>query len=97
MTFRTLSSDIHSGCPYAPGATGNVCTEDLVHMLQAVGYDTGVDLDRLLNVAGDLNTIVGHDVPGQVVKAGPFQRLYALPASAISVQSSLESVQPSRQ
>ncbi|MGV7563495.1 hydroxymethylglutaryl-CoA lyase, partial [Mycobacterium kansasii] len=34
------------GCPYAPGASGNVCTEDLVHMLQLMGYDTGVNLDR---------------------------------------------------
>ena len=39
------------GCPYAPGATGNVCTEDLVHMLEAMGYRTGVDLGALLACA----------------------------------------------
>jgi len=58
------------GCPYAPGATGNICTEDLVHMLESSGLHTGVDLDLLLSVAGDLPRIVGHDVPGQVLKAG---------------------------
>ncbi len=39
------------GCPYAPGASGNICTEDLVHMFQRMGLDTGVDLDRLLEAA----------------------------------------------
>ena len=36
------------GCPYAPGATGNICSEDAIHMLHAMGYDTGIDLPRLL-------------------------------------------------
>lgn len=67
------------GCPFAPGASGNVCTEDLVHMFQAMGYDTGVDLDALLLLAGRLPQIVGHDVPGQVVKAGPLTRRYPAP------------------
>jgi hydroxymethylglutaryl-CoA lyase len=58
------------GCPYAPGATGNVCTEDTVHMLEAMGHSTGVDLTRLLGIARALPQIVHHDVPGQVVKAG---------------------------
>jgi hydroxymethylglutaryl-CoA lyase len=58
------------GCPFAPGATGNVCTEDVVHMLQCMGYDTGVDLDRLLAASRRLGEIVGHELPGQVVKAG---------------------------
>ena len=58
------------GCPFAPGATGNICTEDLVHMLESSGIPTGVDLDALLAVARDLPAIVGHDVPGQVLKAG---------------------------
>jgi len=68
------------GCPYAPGASGNVCTEDLVHMLQMMGYDTGVDLDLLLGIAHDLPAIVGHDVPGQVMKAGTSDRTYPKPA-----------------
>ena len=66
------------GCPYAPGATGNVCTEDLVHMFEAMGYRTAVDLDRLLAVAADLPALVGHDIPGQVVKAGASTRRYPL-------------------
>jgi len=67
------------GCPYAPGATGNVCTEDLVHMLEAMGYRTGVDLDRLLACARSLPSIVGHDVPGQVTKAGRITDLHPAP------------------
>lgn len=68
------------GCPFAPGASGNVCTEDMVHMLDAMGYDTGVDLDALLVLAGQLPEIVQHDIPGQVVKAGPYTRRYPVPA-----------------
>jgi hydroxymethylglutaryl-CoA lyase len=67
------------GCPFAPGATGNICTEDLVHMLDAMGYDTGVDLDALLRVARKLPAIVGHEVPGQVAKAGKITDLHRLP------------------
>lgn len=68
------------GCPFAPGATGNVCTEDVVHMLQAMGHDTGVDLDRLLAASRRLGEIVGHELPGQVVKAGKSTDLHRLPA-----------------
>jgi len=68
------------GCPFAPGATGNVCTEDLVHMLQTMGYDTRVSLDALLRTAAQLPSLVGHDVPSQVLKAGPATRRYAAPA-----------------
>jgi hydroxymethylglutaryl-CoA lyase len=67
------------GCPFAPGATGNVCTEDLVHMLENMGYATGVDLDALLPIAADLPCMIGHDVPGQVLKAGRSTRRYPLP------------------
>jgi hydroxymethylglutaryl-CoA lyase len=68
------------GCPYAPGASGNICTEDVAHMLEQMGYDTGIDLDRLLLIAQDLPAIVGHDVPGQVAKAGKADRRYPKPA-----------------
>ena len=67
------------GCPYAPGATGNVCTEDLVHMFEQMGEDTGVDLDALLDVAAGLPAIVGHALPGQVLKAGKADRRYPKP------------------
>ncbi|MFC0337703.1 hydroxymethylglutaryl-CoA lyase [Kushneria avicenniae] len=69
------------GCPFAPGASGNVCTEDLVHMFEEMGVDTGVDLDALLAVSRTLPDLVGHDVPGQVVKAGRSSRRYPLPES----------------
>ena len=64
------------GCPFAPGATGNICTEDLVHMLQVCGIDTGVDLDLLLEIARGLPALVGHEVPGQVIRAGKITDLH---------------------
>jgi len=59
------------GCPYAPGATGNIVTEDLVHMLEDMGIDTGVDLDALIACAHLAQDIVGRELPGQVMRAGP--------------------------
>lgn len=69
------------GCPFAPGATGNICTEDLVHMLHAMGYATGVDLDKLLRAAKKLPDIVAHEVPGQVMKAGKITDLHPIPVN----------------
>lgn len=71
------------GCPFATGATGNICTEDLVHMLHMMGHSTNVDLDGLLSIARDLPGIVGHDVPGQVIKAGKVSDLHPIPNWAI--------------
>jgi len=68
------------GCPFAPGASGNVCTEDLVHMFQAMDIATGVDLTSLLRAAAGLQGLVGHDGPSHLLKAGPFSRRYAVPA-----------------
>ena len=59
------------GSPFAPGANGNVATEDLVHMLADMGIETGVDLGKLIEAAGLARELVGHDLPGQVSKAGP--------------------------
>lgn len=70
------------GCPFAPGATGNICTEDLVHMFESSGISTGVDLDALLAVAADLPAIVGHEVPGQVLRAGKRLDLHPMPTAA---------------
>jgi len=67
------------GCPFAPGATGNICTEDLVHMLECMGYTTGVNLDKLLAVSKRLGAIVSHELPGQVVKAGKATDLHPIP------------------
>lgn len=58
------------GCPYAPGASGNVCTEDMIHMLDLMGYRTGIDLTAVLQAACLLPAMIGHEVPGQVLKAG---------------------------
>ncbi|POS04278.1 hydroxymethylglutaryl-CoA lyase [Burkholderia gladioli] len=67
------------GCPYAPGATGNVCTEELVHMLALDGYQTGVDLAATLAAASLLPDLVGHDVPSQLLKAGRRLDLHPIP------------------
>ena len=68
------------GCPYAPGATGNVATEDVVHMLQCMGYDTGMDLEGLIDAASALETLVQHDLPSQVSRAGHRLTRHAPPA-----------------
>lgn len=75
------------GCPYAPGATGNICSEDAIHMLQAMGHDTGIDLPRLLQAARRLPEVVGHDVPGQVAKAGLITDLHPAPAYVADLRS----------
>ena len=67
------------GCPYAPGASGNVASEDAIHMLDAMGMDTGINLPQLLAVARMMPQIVGHDVPGQVAKAGRITDLHPAP------------------
>lgn len=58
------------GCPFAPRATGNVATEDLVYALEREGVDTGVDLDALIKVAEWLEGKLGHSLPGRVYRAG---------------------------
>ena len=68
------------GCPYAPGASGNISSEDAIHMLDAMGYDTGINIPKLLSLARELPLIVGHPVPGQVAKAGGICDLHPTPA-----------------
>ena len=60
------------GCPYAPRATGNIATEDLVYLLQGEGIDTGVDLDALVATSEWLEGILGRRLEGYVYRAGPF-------------------------
>ena len=60
------------GCPFAPGASGNVATEDLVHLLERMGVRTGVHLQGVLDTARWLEGVLGHPVPGQLVRAGAF-------------------------
>jgi hydroxymethylglutaryl-CoA lyase len=58
------------GCPFAPRAAGNICTEDFVHMAAALGIETGIDVDRLIEVARHAETMIGRTLPGMVMKAG---------------------------
>jgi len=60
------------GCPYAPRATGNVATEDLVYLLEGEGIDTGVDLDALIGVSAWLEQLLGRTLEGYVYRAGPW-------------------------
>lgn len=66
------------GCPFAPGATGNICTEDLVFLLHEMGIETGIDLEKLCAVARQVEQLVGRPLPGQVMKAGPRSSLAAM-------------------
>ena len=65
------------GCPYAPGATGNIATEELVHMVEDMGVATGVDLEAMIGAAAEAERIVGRPLPSQVLRAGPRTRTIA--------------------
>ena len=80
------------GCPYAPGASGNVCSEDAVYMLDTMGFNTGMDVEKLLGLARQLPKIVGHAVPGQEAKAGRITELHPVPAVQ-NLRYELESIQ----
>ncbi|HEU4654197.1 MAG TPA: hydroxymethylglutaryl-CoA lyase [Steroidobacteraceae bacterium] len=73
---RTLDSSVGGlgGCPFAPNATGNVATEDLIYMLHRAGFATGIDLERLIEVARWLQETRGQRLPGMVTRAGGFPR-----------------------
>lgn len=73
---RTVDASLGGlgGCPFAPGAAGNVPTEDVVYMLERSGVATGLDLDRLIDSVGWFSTIMGKPLPGMVGKAGAFPR-----------------------
>jgi hydroxymethylglutaryl-CoA lyase len=63
------------GCPYAPGATGNIATEELVHMVEDMGVSTGIDLEAMIQAAADAERIIGRQLPSQVLRAGPRSRI----------------------
>ncbi|MEU4643177.1 hydroxymethylglutaryl-CoA lyase [Micromonospora sp. NPDC023814] len=67
------------GCPYAPGASGNLATEEAVHMLHDMGIDTGIDLAALIEVAELAERLVGRQLPSGVLRAGPRTRLTPQP------------------
>ena len=58
------------GCPFAPNATGNICSEDLIYLLHEMGIKTGIDLDKTIAIAKKVENLVGHKLPGQVMRAG---------------------------
>ncbi len=62
------------GCPYAPGATGNIATEELVHMVEDMGVTTGIDLEAMIEAAAAAERIIGRQLPSQVLRAGPRSR-----------------------
>ncbi|RSM59674.1 hydroxymethylglutaryl-CoA lyase [Actinoplanes sp. ATCC 53533] len=63
------------GCPYAPGASGNIATEEVVHMLEDMGISTGIDLEKLITVAQLAEGLLGRTLPSGVLRAGPRTRL----------------------
>ena len=65
------------GCPYAPGATGNIATEELVHMVEDMGVATGIDLAAMIAAAAEAEGIVGRELPSQVLRAGARTRTIA--------------------
>ncbi len=69
------------GCPFAPGASGNICTEDLVNLCMEIGVETGIDLEQLIALSRTLPALLGHDTPGQVAKAGRNCDLHPPPAA----------------
>jgi hydroxymethylglutaryl-CoA lyase len=71
MGISTVDSAIGGlgGCPYAPGASGNLSTEDVVYMLHGMGIQTGVDLERLVACASRVSALVGHELPSKYLKA----------------------------
>ena len=71
---RVLDASIGGlgGCPYAPRATGNVATEDLVYLLEGEGIETGVDLDALIGISSWLEALLGRQLEGYVYCAGPW-------------------------
>jgi len=66
------------GCPFAPGATGNICTEDLVYLLHECGYETGIDIDKLAVVARRVQEVMHRELPGQFMRSGPRLKLSSL-------------------
>ncbi|MFP3916645.1 hydroxymethylglutaryl-CoA lyase [Lysinibacillus telephonicus] len=73
------------GCPYAPGATGNIATEDLVHMLDLMDLHSGVNLNELLSISKDVERLVGHELESAIHRAGPSYQLHAAPDAQVKL------------
>ena len=76
MKFVKIDSAVGGlgGCPYAPGASGNVATEDVVYMLHGMGIETGIDLELLVEAGRVAEAVVGRRLPGKVHQAGVSSR-----------------------
>jgi hydroxymethylglutaryl-CoA lyase len=70
------------GCPFAPGASGNIATEELVYLLDGCGVESGVDLELLLAAAAVTEQAVGHDLPSSLYRAGGPSRPLGVPAAS---------------
>jgi hydroxymethylglutaryl-CoA lyase len=81
------------GCPFVPGATGNISTEDLVHMLHEMRIATGIDLDVLLEEGRKLSGIVGHELASQVARAGTSASLHAFEGVRVADSRSVRTTQ----
>src|SRR5258705_171789 len=81
-TFDASSGGL-GGCPYAPGASGNMATEDLVYMLEKMGIDTGVDLSRLVAASQIIAPYLDHPLPGRYLQSCMKSGAQVAPASAI--------------
>ncbi|MDQ0158155.1 hydroxymethylglutaryl-CoA lyase [Alkalibacillus salilacus] len=66
------------GCPFAPGASGNICSEDLVHMLHFMDYELNVDLDKMIETSKYLQTLLSHPLDGQIINAGKITDLHSV-------------------
>ena len=75
------------GCPYAPGATGNVATEDVVHMLGEMGIETGINLELVLEAAKETKQIIGKDGGSFLLQAGPNSKLHNKPKQQVKMES----------
>ena len=73
------------GCPFAPRAVGNICTEDFVHMAHEMGIDTGIDIDALIDAARMAQELLGRTLPGMVMKSGKASDLHAMDAQRVKV------------
>ena len=85
VTYYDASVAGLGGCPFAAGATGNISTEDLVYLLGESGYETGIDLEALIEAARYTQRVLGRELPGQVMKAGP--RLFRHDPGAVATAS----------
>ena len=87
--IRTFDASLGGlgGCPYAPGASGNVAMEDLVHMFECTGYDTGMDLAGLIKAARQLEPLVGHGLSSQLPRAGHRLSKHAPPAGLEEIRA----------